>query len=245
MDAGGGIRLMLTALFAVLGAWYLADAASTLRHPGEGRGRLALGPTLHVVMSVAMIGMCWPWGTGVPVVAQVTVFTAAAGWFGGQALFGAAGRHGDGTYGNWYHAGMMAVMVWAAVANALMSSPAAGKVGGMSMPGGGVVGMDGMSGMDMAGMDMGGPGTATAAGLPGGLDMAGRGWPGTVCLAVAAVLFAAAAWRAVGALRPLAAAPGQGRAPAPLWHDRAGVVLRNGVGALAAAGMAVVLLSMA
>jgi hypothetical protein len=227
--------LVLTALFLVLGTWYLASAAITLWNGGSGRGARALGSALHILMSGAVISMFWSWGADVPVIAQVTLFTAAAGWFAGQAVFGAVGHHCDGSYGNWYHAGMMAVMVWMAVAIAAMpSSLADSGMSGMSMPAG-----------DMAGMDMGGQVSAGATGAVSGIPVTGSpGWAGTVCLVLAVALFAAAAWQAFAALRPLAA-PDQGPAPGLPWHDITGTVLRDGVGALMAAGMAVALLLMA
>jgi hypothetical protein len=236
----GTVRLMLTALFLVLGTWYLASAAIALWNGGSGRGARALGAALHVLMSGAVISTFWSWGADVPVIAQVTLFTAAAGWFVGQAVFGAGGHHGDGSYGNWYHAGMMTVMVWMAVAIAAMpSSSTDSGMSGMSMPGGD------MGGMDMAGMDMGGQVSAGATGAVSGIPMTGSpGWAETVCLVLAVALFAAAAWQAFAALRPLAA-PDQGPAPGLPWHDITGTVLRDGVGALMAAGMAVALLLMA
>lgn len=234
MIGGGDVRSILTALFAVLGAWYLAATARALWNAGADHGRHALGLALHALMSAAMISTFWSWGAGIPVIAHVTVFTAAAGWFAGQAVFGAgghldAGGHlGDGRYGNWYHAGMMAVMVWMAVAMPLMSPPSAGgavpgsAMSGMSMPGG-----------DLAGLTTGGP---AAGGWPS--------WTGAASLVLAAALFGAAAWQAIAALGPLAA-PGRGRKARPSWPDVSGVVLADGVGALMAAGMAVALLEMA
>jgi Domain of unknown function (DUF5134) len=228
---GGTVRLVLTALFLVLGAWYLTSAAITLSNGGSGHGARALGSALHVLMSGAMISMFWPWGAGIPVIAQVTVFTAGAGWFAGQAVFG-TGHHGAGCYGDWYHAGMMAVMVWMAFTIAVMSPSAAdGGTSGMSM-----------APMSMPGMDMGGQ---AQGGRPAGIVMAGApGWTGTVSLVLAAALFAATAWQAVATLRPLAVAE-RALAPGQPRPGTESTVLRDGVGALMAAGMAVALLLMA
>jgi hypothetical protein len=226
---GGGVRLALTALFAVIGACYLGAAALELRGAEQGRGGRALGGGLHVLMSAAMISMWWPWGADIPAIAQVTVFTAAAGWFAGQAIFGGDGQHGGGCQGNWYHAGMMAVMVWLPVAMELMSPPSAGSgMSGMAMPAGGT-----------AGMAMGGQAPAAGAPVTGAL-----GGAGTVSLILAAALFAAAAWQAVTALRPFAA-PDHAAPPGAPWPGTAGIAARNGIGALIAAGMAVALLEMA
>jgi len=229
---GGNVRLLLIALFAVLGEWYLVIAARALWRREQGYAGYALGAALHVLACAAMIIMFWSWGAGVPAIAQVTAFTAAAGWFAGQAAFGTGADHGAGSYRNWYHAGMMAVMVWMAVVIPLISAPSAGGgMSGMPMPGGA-----------MAGMTMGGQAPAAAGGTVPAMPAAGSsGWAGTVCLVLAGALLAAAAWQGVAALRPLAA-PGQGRTLAPSWPDSAGVVLRDGAGALMAAGMAVALL---
>jgi len=232
MIGSENVRLTLTVLFAVLGAWYLSCAAAGVRGTEKGRRGQALGSALHVLASAAIISMFWSWGAGVPVIAQVTVFTAAAGWFAGQAIFGTAGDHAGGCYGNWYHAGMMAVMGWMAVAMDLMSPPLAGNgMGGMTMPGGA-----------MPGMSMGGPASAGAGGTVGGVMP--LGWTETVGQVLAALLFAAAAWQAIAALRPVAA-PERGRSPDGRWHGIAGTSLRDGAGALMAAGMAVALLEMA
>ena len=240
MVDGGNIRLLLIALFAVLGEWYLATAARALWRREKGHAGHALGAALYALASAAVISMFWSWGAGVPAIAQVTVFTAAAGWFTGQAVFGAGGDHSEGTYRNWYHAGMMAVMVWMAVVIPLTSVPSeGGAISGISGPG------SAMTGMDMGGMDMGGQAPAADGGTVLTIPAAGSaGWAGTVCLVLAAALFAAAAWQAVVALRPVAA-PGQGRAPGPSRNNGAGVVLRDGIGALMAVGMAVALLEIA
>jgi Domain of unknown function (DUF5134) len=227
----GGARWLLSALFVALGTWYLADAAWALSRSRAGRSGRAATAVLHVLMSAAIISMLWAWGAAIPVIAQVTVFTAAAAWFAGHALFGPAGQPGVGCYGNWYHAGMMAVMVWMAVAMPLMSAPSSdGAVGGMS----------GMA-MGGSGMDMGAaPAGATAATL---MSSGSSGWAGAVSLALAAALFAAAAWQAFASVTQLAVADG---APAagPL-RGGVGGAAANGAGALLAAGMAVALLQMA
>lgn len=83
-------RWVLSALFAGLGAWYLAAAGRELFPLGRRRRLVpAVGTGLQAVMCAVMIGMAWPWGAGIPAIAQVTVFTAGGGWFVGQALFGA------------------------------------------------------------------------------------------------------------------------------------------------------------
>lgn len=111
-------RWVLSALFAGLGAWYLAAAGRELFPLGRRRRLVpAVGTGLQAVMCAVMIGRSWSWGAGIPAIAQVTVFTAGGGWFVGQALSGArtgaasvgeptgklpggpAGGHGA----SWYH----------------------------------------------------------------------------------------------------------------------------------------------
>lgn len=94
----------------------------------------------------------------------------------------------------------------------------------------------------MAGMAMGGQAPPAAGGAVTGLPAGSPGWTGTACLVLAAAFFAAAAWQAVSALRPLAV-PDHGSADAPR-HSIASAVLRDGTGALMAASMAVALLEM-
>ncbi|MBO0820630.1 MAG: DUF5134 domain-containing protein [Nocardiopsaceae bacterium] len=245
MVGSESVRLTLIALFAVLGAGYLAATVGILGCPG--RGGQAIGTVLHVLMSAAMIAMVGVRELWIPPIALVTVFTAAAGWFGGQALFGVAGHHGssghhgDSVYQNWFHAGMMAAMVWMAVAMDLASPTPGGGMGGMSMP------------ASMSGSGMSGTGTSGSA--PAGIGS--PAWAGPVSLALAAVFFAATAGQAIAALRPLAAPVGQrageraGRRTGPRagpgdpGHSVADIVLRDGAGALMAAGMAIALLAMA
>jgi hypothetical protein len=223
-----GIRCVLTVLFVALGAVYLAAAARALRQAGSAGWRPALAAGLHVLMCAAMISMFWPWGAAVPAIALVTVFTAAAGWFAGQAVFGAAGQQGAAAE-NWSHAGMMAVMVWMAVTAPLMAGPAAS---GLGRPPGGA-----MAGMDMGGQPAGGAGPVMAAGSPG--------WAGPVCLVLAVALLAYAAWRAVALLSVLAA-PGQPRIAglAPWLGGGQAVAARDAGLAVMAAGMAAALLAM-
>ena len=90
-------RLVLSALFAGLGAWYLAAASRELFPLGRRRRLVpAVGAGLQAVMCAVMIGTSWSWGAGIPAIAQVTVFTAGGGWFAGQALFGALTHPRDG-----------------------------------------------------------------------------------------------------------------------------------------------------
>lgn len=240
MIGSESVRSILIALFAVLGAGYLAAMARALLRPVGSRARQAVGDVLHVLMSAAMIAMVVSPAPGIPTIALVTAFTAAAGWFGGQALFGLDGHHGEGVYRNWFHAGMMAVMVWMAVAMDLAAPPGSGGgMGGMPMAAG-------AGGMVMSGQAPAGA-LATASAV-GGSAVGWPGWAGTVCAVLAVVLLAAAAWQAVVALRPFAA-PARQRPPGsegpPEGLSVMDVALLDGASALMAAGMAVALLEMA
>lgn len=165
-------RWALSAVFAVTVACYLYGLTQPdQRGPGL---RLITDDALHVLMGVAMIAMLWSWGSAIPVMAYVLVFTAAALWFVARALFipstaGAAigdppvapGHHGFVGMA-WYHAAMMASMVWMAVgmavamstlptASSTAPSTAMDSMPGMSMPG---MNMGPVSGSGMSGMSM-------------------------------------------------------------------------------------------
>lgn len=168
-------RWVLSALFAGLGAWYLAAAGREL-FPAGRRRRLvpAVGAGLHAVMCAVMIGMSWSWGAGIPAIAQVTVFTAGGGWFVGQALFGA--RAGT----SWYQAATMAAMVWMAVAMSALTTPATVPAGSGTAGTAGPMGA--MPGMAAAA----GPGSAAlAVGAP-------AWWVSAGCLLLCAAFFGAA-----------------------------------------------------
>ncbi len=235
------VRVALTAVFAAVCVWYLVILCRVVTRLSRKLAVISIG--LHVLMCLAMISMVWPWGTRVPVIALVTVFTAGAAWFAGLALFRvrAAGHdlvHAAGRFAGWYQAGMMGAMVWMAVAMSAATAPAgllaAGAAGQASS--GGMSGMSGMSmGASSASSTSGTIGTsATLSALTLGHPL---GWVGTVCLALCVVFFAAGAWFAVAALRALAAPD--------LAGHRTGSTVHDGMGALMAAGMGVALLAMA
>jgi hypothetical protein len=232
------VRVALTAVFAAVCVWYLVILCRVVTRLSRKLAVISIG--LHVLMCLAMISMVWPWGTRVPVIALVTVFTAGAAWFAGLALFRvrAAGHdlvHAAGRFAGWYQAGMMGAMVWMAVAMSAATAPAgllAAGAAGQASSGG----MSGMSGMSMGASSTSGTvGTsATLSALTLGHPL---GWVGTVCLALCVVFFAAGAWFAVAALRALAAPD--------LAGHRTGSTVHDGMGALMAAGMGVALLAMA
>jgi len=226
-------RVALSVLFAVIGAWYLTVLVRPRPRGVVGYGE-SVGAGLHVLMSVAVIAMFWPWGARFPAIAQVTVFTAAAAWFAGQALF--SGDALRARCANWYHAATMAAVAWIAV---VMSAPATAVTAVAATAGSGSMSAD-MGGMDMGGMNMGSPAPSAAgagiSGGPGTTTAMAVGWADPVCLVLAAGFFAIAAWYAFAALRPLAN-PGTRHPPGTLSRDTAS--------ALIAVGLAVTLLEMA
>lgn len=228
-------RWVLSALFTVTGAWYLATVIGSLRHQ-RGQRQGAVGAGLHVLMCAVMFSMFWSWGAALPTIAQVVVFTAGTAWFAGQALFAgpvtgvepgveavprpqaAVSGLGEGRAVVWYHAAMMGAMVWMAVAMSVMAAP----------------GVVSASGPDfMPGMDMGAGNTSGAVPTRG--LAASAGWTGVVSLGLAAAFLAAAAWYALTTLRALAGPGPSAR------HD----ALHDGRGALMAAGMAAAFFEMA
>jgi hypothetical protein len=187
-------RWVLSAAFAVAVGYYLSRMVT---HRRSGVRRPVLDEGLHALMGVAMIAMLWSWGAGVPVMAYVLVFTAAALWFVAEALFATrspvTGPTGPalcaGPAGNaWYHALMMGSMVWMAV---LLSAATAGAAAG-----GATDGMSAMPGMGM-GMGMGEPGAAAGPVFPVPL------WSRASSLALAAVFCAAALLLVGRGLRPV------------------------------------------
>ena len=243
MITSEAVRVALTAVFAAVCLWYLAILCRVATRLSRRLAVVSIG--LHVLMCLAMISMLWPWGTRVPVIALVTVFTAGAAWFAGLALFrvreaGHGLGHAIGRFAGWYQAGMMGAMVWMAVAMSAATAPAGLLAAGQAQ---GASGMSAMSGMSM-GTATGATGTSTATGATGTSATLSAftlghslGWVGTVCLALGVVFFAAGAWFAVAALRALAAPD--------LARRRTGSTVHDGMGALMAAGMGVALLAMA
>lgn len=136
MASGHGVSVLVTVLFAIVAAWSivrLVVAYSWIDRVSNG---------LHVVMAVVMILMPWSAYAKLPAVAQIVFFSAAALWYVYLALFDPHAQAGPGEGHHrgpallWYHAGMMASMVWMAIAMTPLTTS--------SMPG-----------MSMSGMDMG------------------------------------------------------------------------------------------
>lgn len=116
---------VFTLVFVVLAIY------STVRMFAD-RSRLlaSIGHGLHVVMSVDMAAMAWPWWSELPGTPQIVFFSAAAGWFALMLLsqcFSSAPRWCSDGHGPWHqimHVVMMLTMVWMVVAMAGMGSMA-------------------------------------------------------------------------------------------------------------------------
>ncbi|BAX93297.1 DUF5134 domain-containing protein [Mycobacterium shigaense] len=96
------LRWIVTVLFVLSAAKCLFAVAT---------GPRAWTPTvrevLHLVMSVAMVIMVWPWGMTLPTAAPLVFFLLAAAWFAATAVKVAHHRSLDS-----YHALMMLAMAW-------------------------------------------------------------------------------------------------------------------------------------
>lgn len=185
-------RWVLSVAFAVAVGYYLGRMVTHRRY---GARRSVLDEGLHALMGVAMIAMLWSWGSGIPIMAYVLVFTAAALWFVAEALFAghspATGPvvtgHCAGPAGNaWYHALMMASMVWMAV---LLSAVSASATGGAAA--------DDMVSMPDMGMAMSEPTSPSIPMVPM------PQWSRVSCAALAIVFCVAALRLIVRGLRPV------------------------------------------
>jgi hypothetical protein len=175
MIADPALRVVVTVLFgftAVYCAWRVTRPVSV-----PVRGTYAA----HLLMSVAMIVMAWPGGVGLLAWPQLVLFGAAAVWFTVLALsFGRAwalgahhALHGRLVY--WYHAVMMAAMVWMLV---VMDQAVLGL--GVHSASGHKVGRAAMAGMDMSGTS-GGTAVVVVAWVLGLLFcVAGLAWLGSL-----------------------------------------------------------------
>ncbi|WP_114559285.1 DUF5134 domain-containing protein [Desertihabitans aurantiacus] len=107
-----GLRVVLSVLFGVTAVWFVLHGV----RGGSWADRVCDG--CHAAMSLAMVGMAWPAGTGRFVVPQVLVFAAASLWFLLMAVLpsGRPTRHREhadgGPWLHWLHVAMMLAMVW-------------------------------------------------------------------------------------------------------------------------------------
>ena len=266
MITSEAVRVALTAVFAGVCVWYLGILGRVVTRLSRKLAVISVG--LHVLMCLAMISMLWPWGTRIPVIALVTVFTAGAAWFAGLALFRVRGTghglghdlghslghdlghslghdlghslgHAAGRFAGWYQAGMMGAMVWMAVAMSAATSPAGLLAAGSAPAASG--GMDGMSGMSM--------GTTTAGTTTGSGTSASSATLSVLTLGhpvgwVGTVCLAlCVVFFAAGAWFAVAAL--RALAAPDMAGHRTGSTVHDGMGALMAAGMGVALLAMA
>lgn len=180
-------------------AWFTVTGAVALVALLRSRTWADCGSYLaHVLMSVSMAIMPWSWSAAVTPLLQIVVFTVAAVWYVGLAVFRphvhagpeAAGHH-SGPLLLAYHAAMMAAMVWmSALMTLMMGGSASGS--GMHMHGG-----------DMAGMSSG----ATMTGL-----WQQPVWAVVITLGFVGMFAVAAVWFVV----ELTTAPSSSRGSAPL-----------------------------
>ncbi len=167
----------LTILFVVLGAVSLV-AAVLARSWIDRASYIA-----HVIMCTAMVIMVSSWGMRAPMIVEILVFTALAFGYVALALFrprqpaGPGDGHHASPVVSWYHAVMMAAMVWMAASMSIMASS--------TLPVGAAA--DAMPGMAMAGTPAG---PAPAAVGPWSLPP----WTLAVTLIFVAVFAAAAVW---------------------------------------------------
>jgi len=91
---------------------------ATVRLFADRKLLLIVGNALHLVMSVVMVAMCWPWWSLLPQVPQTLFFSAGVVWFGAIAILQARRRitrSAAGGHSAWHqvaHAAMMLAMVW-------------------------------------------------------------------------------------------------------------------------------------
>jgi hypothetical protein len=123
--------LLVSIIFGITGGYYLIRTIVGFSWPDR------ISNLTHVPMSIVMVAMPWPWISVFPTVLQITVFTLAALWYLFLVLFRSTAPtdpHGHHTSPSVlrYHGGMMAAMVWMAVAMS-PNGPAVSDVPGMSM----------------------------------------------------------------------------------------------------------------
>lgn len=123
--------LVVSILFAITGTYYLVRTIIGFSWPDR------ISNLAHVPMSIVMVAMPWPWVSAFPTVLQITVFTLAALWYVFLVLFRStapsdpSGHHTSPSVLR-YHGGMMAGMVWMAVAMS-PNAPVTSDEPGMSM----------------------------------------------------------------------------------------------------------------
>lgn len=144
------IRWVVTVLFGLS----FAECGYALA-AGHGRWTSSVNHVLHLVMSVAMILMAWPFGMIVPNRPLMVFFLGAAIWFVCIGVSVASGVRNRVVTG--YHAAMMAAMAWmyALMDGTLLPGPS-------DTSGDPPASMPSMPGMNMSNADMSGAHSAHA-----------------------------------------------------------------------------------
>src|SRR5262245_3421037 len=124
MVGSTALRWLLTAAFALAGAYCTAQCMAAVRARSQGRVPTVLANLAHVAMSSAMIGAVW-WATSWRVVTwEMAIFAVAGGWFAVRVV--ALRQHATGCDPHTlasrgsvhsklacaHHAAAMAAMVW-------------------------------------------------------------------------------------------------------------------------------------
>ncbi|WP_022916625.1 DUF5134 domain-containing protein [Ruania albidiflava] len=131
------LQWMFTAVFLAVAGHCVIGLADFLRPVVRGGAgeradgvverRTAIAHLCHLLMSLAMAAMAWPWWTHLPATPQVVVFALAAAWFVVQTRTATAGRLRYAV-----DAVMMLAMVWmVAVMGYGPHATAAGTTGAM------------------------------------------------------------------------------------------------------------------
>lgn len=165
------LRWVVTVLFAAS----VAECGYSLTRHRHSR-RSAVGHSLHLIMSVAMIVMAWPFGMDVPNIPPLIFFVVAALWFLASTVALRA-HHGAALTGV-YHAAMMGAMAWmyAVMDGSLL--PGTTSMGSMTMAAD--------ADTSMAGMDMSSGSHAE--------NMSTTGWVAGVDIALVIGFGVAALW---------------------------------------------------
>lgn len=163
------LRWIVTALFVLSAAECLFAIAT-----GPRTWTHVVRDLLHLIMSVAMVAMAWPWGATLPTTGPMVFFLLAAVWFVAVGFTGVGHRVVNG-----YHALMMLAMAWMyAVMNGNLLPGQGGTAHGahdMKSP------HTSMPGMDMSGMDA----SSSGGGYPAWI--AAINWLCTIGFAIAAL----------------------------------------------------------
>lgn len=143
MIANPVLQWVFTAAFLAVAAHCAAGVVRSAARPRPGSGRAAAGHLLHLVMSLDMAAMVWPWWAQIPLAPQLVTFSLAAAWFAVPALRTALVRrrevHRPVAAQSLINATMMLAMVWMVAVMGGAAQDSAGAVAaaapGASMPG--------------------------------------------------------------------------------------------------------------